>query len=71
MKRSHPEPVAPPTRAEELLSLAIALAVFAEVTPERLLDVDAVLAGRGTPRLSRIEREEIEAAVKWIAEGVS
>jgi hypothetical protein len=68
MKRTNPEVVAPLTCAQELRSLAIAKAVFAEVTPERLLDVDAVLAGRGTPRLSRIEREEIEAAAKRIAE---
>lgn len=70
MKRL-PETVFPLTRAEELRSLAIAKAVFAEVTPQLLLDVDAVLAGRSVPTLSQKDREAIEAAAARIPEGVS
>ena len=67
MKRTNPSPSFPLTRAEELRSLAIAKAVFAEVTPQILLDVDAVLAGRPVPTMSQVDREAIEAAAKEVS----
>lgn len=37
-------------------------------SPELCIDVRAVLAGEGTPRLSQSEREAIEAAARRIKE---
>ena len=67
MKRTNPEVVAPLTCAQDLRSLAIARAVFTEVTPQLLLDVDAVLAGRPVPTMSHVDREAIEAAAKEVS----
>lgn len=73
MKKSHPEPVLPPTRAEELRCLAIARLVWigfderADVA-EKLIQVDEALQGEHVhiPTMSQVDREAIEAAAKVI-----
>ena len=62
MKRTKPSLLFSSTRAEDLRSLAIARAVFAEITTQILLDVDAVLAGRPVPTMSHVDRDRITAA---------